>query len=272
MPQTAIINSFTNYKKLRNGEWSLTDKGTELNFCDWHILAEGDSWFHLNRKFGIAENLILSLEFTKPTAIANLAMAGDNESQMIDGSMKGLLNKSRVAAFTGAVNYQHWDMYLISAGGNDLIDAFDGGYIISDTETVKIIKENSSATKYEDYINHEALTKAIKHIKDCFIELIYILRLNPKNTDTKIITHTYDYFTLRNCKTKKSKRQIALEKHNIPIKYWKQIAKHMNEALRNALLSFNNNTTFKNVVVIDTLGTLAPASENVPGNTGYWRN
>jgi hypothetical protein len=278
MSYKAIINGFEEYKSLRNGPGSLTEAGRNMNFCKSHILAEGDSWFHFNRlSMSVQENLLQSLSFSKTTAIANMALSGDDVSQMMDGSIKGFFNESRVKVFEAAIAYQQWSMFLLSAGGNDLINAFDGGYKVSDTETVQIIKkkdEGSSGLSHLDYVDEKALTQALEHIKECFAQLIVKLRHDEKHSQTPIIAHTYDYFTLRHCKNKKDKsiRQNALESCNVPKTYWKLITELMNDQLAQTLLTFNNNITYPNVRVINTLSTLTQADQNIEGNTKHWRN
>ncbi|NOS97049.1 MAG: hypothetical protein HOP25_01070 [Methylotenera sp.] len=276
MSYKAIINGYEEYKELRSGAGTITDEGRKINFCNSHILAEGDSWFHFNL-LGVQENLLQSIEFSKPTAIANMALSGDDVSQMMDGSIKGFFNKSRVKHFKAAIAYQQWDMFLLSAGGNDLINAFDGGYKVSDTETVQIIKkkdENSNGLSHLDYIDEKALKQALAHIKECFAQIIAMLRHDSRHSQTPIIAHTYDYFTLRHCKNKKDKsiRQKALENCNVPKTYWKLITELMNDQLAQTLLTFNDDGTYPNVRVINTLSTLTQADQDVEGNTKHWRN
>lgn len=260
---------FDTYKKALSG---LDSKREQVIYAKWHVLAEGDSWFHFNRSpfKGPQENLLKTLEFKKSAVIVNMAMSGDNVAQMMNPNIPGFFNASRVATFKSALEYRKWDMILLSACGNDLIDAFDGGYDIG-TRKVKIIQACDNPTSFTDYLNLADLDDALESIKDSYSNLISIIRNagGKKNDTTKIIGHTYDYFTLRNIKSKgKSKRQIALEKHGVPPTYWKQITGYLNDRLRGLLLSFNG----ANVVIVDTMDTLNPADQDEPENTRHWRN
>ncbi len=271
MTHLATVKSFVDYKNLTDGPLSKLRPDLSLKNRDWHVLAEGDSWFSFNSK-NLNSNLLSVLEFKKSTAICNLSFPGDNVDQMMNDSKKGLFNSGRVKTFKKAVKYRKWDLFLLSAGGNDLIDAFDGGYYISDKTKVKIIKSDKKGNDYLDYIDTLALEQALAHIKKCYQAMIDIFRSSKENKDTKIISHTYDYFTIRNIKDKKdkSKRQKALEDHAIPRIYWKQIVTHMNQALSDALFSFHDPA--KNIYIVRTLDTLTPADEQEIGNTRHWRN
>lgn len=272
MKHLAKVVGYVEYENLTTGPVSSISPDKSLNWCDWHVLAEGDSWFSFNKITDLNGNLLSVLEFEKPTAICNLSFPGDNVAQMMDGTEKGILNKKRVAVFKKAVASRKWHMFLLSAGGNDLIDAFDGGYSISDNKKVQIIKKDTQGNDYLDYIDTVALKLALDHIKECYQIMIDIFRSDDQNKRTKIISHTYDYFTIRDCKNKKDKsiRQAALEKNGVPRIYWKQIVTHMNLALSEVLLSFNDHSN--NIYIVRTLDTLTPADEQETGYTRHWRN
>ena len=260
------------YKDRVNGPRIIMNPSDPIKFAEWHVLAEGDSWFHFNR-IGFQENLLQELEFSKTTVIVNMAMSGDNIAQMINHHTPGLFNSARVKAFKDAVAYVKWDFILISACGNDVIDAFDGGYDVGDKK-VQIIKSCSNPTSFLDFIDNDSLDATIISIKQSFDILISLVRGidNRLNLETKIIAHTYDYFTLRNISGSKSTRYKALKRNKVPATYWKQITGLMNDRICVALLSFNNSIKYPNVVVVDTLGTLDQADQDEPGNTRHWRN
>ena len=242
--------------------------------ADWHVLAEGDSWFHFN-KLRPQENLLMQLEFARSTVVCNLALSGDNVAQMINPKIPGLFNKSRAKTYKSALELRRWDMILLSACGNDLIDAFVGGYDVGKDKKVKLIKSCENPKDFKDFLNMEDLEVAIKSISQSFAHMIKLIRESGKgkNEKTKIIVHTYDYFTLRDApKGDKTRRQKALEKHGVPKTYWKQISGLMNDRLAALLLSFNNPSKYPNLHVINTMDTLTPADQDEPGNTRHWRN
>ncbi|HSI60508.1 MAG TPA: hypothetical protein VLA16_23320 [Ideonella sp.] len=84
------------------------------------LLAEGDSWFTLGGlNLPQNSNLLFELEVGTSTAIVNCAQPGDTLQRMVDGindrDFDRLLRKRNFASF--------WEAILVSAGGNDLIDA-----------------------------------------------------------------------------------------------------------------------------------------------------
>lgn len=237
----------------------------------YRVLAEGDSWFHLN-EIRPLENIILSCSPPKSTFIVNMALSGDTVQQQSGINPNGLFNKKRIKIRDRAVKNYKWDYFLLSAGGNDLKNAFVGEYKIKG-QKIQLLKECKKPTDYKDFINEELLNQVMDEIKFGYGLLINQLRLG-QNKDARIVGHTYDYFTMRNCtKNKdKSERQKLLEKLGVPSTYWKSISAYMNDRLAEALLSFNNNPFFPNVTIINTLSCLHQADQEICGNTEHWRN
>ncbi len=84
------------------------------------LLAEGDSWFTLGSLNLLQNsNLLFELDVQTSTVIVNCAYPGDTLGRMVDGindpDFDRLLRKPNFASF--------WEAILVSAGGNDLIDA-----------------------------------------------------------------------------------------------------------------------------------------------------
>lgn len=87
--------------------------------CRWRLLAEGDSWFSIGAIDPITSaNLLQSMEFSSFTAAAYCAFPGDTLRRMAtfrnDPQFKQMM--------AGKVAWR-WDAILLSAGGNDLIEA-----------------------------------------------------------------------------------------------------------------------------------------------------
>jgi hypothetical protein len=84
------------------------------------LLAEGDSWFTIGTlNLVAASNVLFKLAFDKSVAIVNCAYPGDTLQHMVDRLndpyFDRLLRKPNFASY--------WEALLISAGGNDMIDA-----------------------------------------------------------------------------------------------------------------------------------------------------
>ena len=84
------------------------------------LLGEGDSWFTLGSlNLGKNSNLLLELELQTSTAIVNCSYPGDTLGRIVDGindaNFDRMLRKRNFDSF--------WEAIIVSAGGNDLIDA-----------------------------------------------------------------------------------------------------------------------------------------------------
>lgn len=83
------------------------------------FLAEGDSWFSMGSLNPLASaNLLQEMDFTQRNVAINCALPGDTLRRMVDTRR----DPQFVALLAGA-RARPWDALLISAGGNDLIDA-----------------------------------------------------------------------------------------------------------------------------------------------------
>ena len=97
----------------------LSQGAPNWSHCRWRLLAEGDSWFSLGAINPLTSaNLLQSMEFSSFTAAAHCAYPGDTLRRMAsfrkDPRFEQLL--------AGNVSWR-WDAILLSAGGNDLIEA-----------------------------------------------------------------------------------------------------------------------------------------------------
>jgi hypothetical protein len=83
------------------------------------FLAEGDSWFSMGGLNPLTSaNLLQEMNFTQRNVAVNCALPGDTLRRMVDTRR----DPQFVALLAGA-RARPWDALLISAGGNDLIDA-----------------------------------------------------------------------------------------------------------------------------------------------------
>ena len=101
-------------------DWLFRDPPPPLADFGRRLLAEGDSWFTIGTlNLADASNLLFTLQFAKSTAIINCAYPGDTlshiASNLRDPHFDSLLRGPKFKSF--------WEAILLSAGGNDLIDA-----------------------------------------------------------------------------------------------------------------------------------------------------
>lgn len=104
----------TNPAELRSGE------PPDLASYGRRLLAEGDSWFTLGGlNVPQNSNLLYELDCMTSTIVVNCAYPGDTLLQMVAGindpDFDRLLRKKNFASY--------WEAIVVSAGGNDLIDA-----------------------------------------------------------------------------------------------------------------------------------------------------
>lgn len=97
------------------------DNPPALDLHDARVLAEGDSWFTLGTlNLFQATNLLNTLVFQRSVGVVNCAYPGHTLRHMADDAAAGgaFDRLLRQPGFAGP-----WDAVLLSAGGNDLIDA-----------------------------------------------------------------------------------------------------------------------------------------------------
>lgn len=88
---------------------------------EWPVLlAEGDSWFTLGELTGFAAtNLMLQLDLPVRSTVVDAAYPGNTLQHMVDG-----MDDPRFDRLLRDPNFAlSWSAILLSAGGNDLIDA-----------------------------------------------------------------------------------------------------------------------------------------------------
>ncbi len=233
---------------------------------DRHYLAEGDSWFSLSDllspsflyRFG--NNVPLN----QSTLIVNCAYPGDTLAKMVDWSknkkLPNLLAKQKFG--------WEWDGILLSAGGNDLIEAA--------LAPNGILQACASPASFQDFIVSDAMTTLGKYLKDFFRYLVSLRDTSEKlaNRTIPIFYHTYGYPTPRNAPASISGPWLyrSFRQKNIPPQYWNDLSDALMNELADLLRRFANIGT--NLRLVDTLEqvNLIRASANDTGSSGDWLN
>jgi lysophospholipase L1-like esterase len=246
------------------------------NFPDKYILAEGDSWFHIGGLTGAgsARNLLDEITINdKQSLLLNMALSGDTVRRISDSFES--------SDFKKLLKEHHWDLLLLSAGGNDLIDALteDLKYVV-DGKTLAIINSSVDNGMFESYINQDHLDLLTKFVLDKYRALFKYIRKTKKNKEVPIIIHTYDYPTPRDAPAdmfvikKGPWLHTAFEIKNVPNKYRIKITDYIFKHIAEALLTLNapNVPDLANVYVVKTYGTLLRADTDETGNSYDWLN
>ncbi len=250
----------------------------QAKIYDWHVLAEGDSWFNLgfnplNHKFiGGSKNIIEALDFKKQTVIANLALSGDTIQAINDPT-----NNQKLLT---ALAYRKWHLILLSAGGNDLIDALTGKYLVNGKQ-IEVLRKSVKSAHFMDYINTPDLEILLNYIESYYTAFSNLRDSveDNKNKNTMIIVHCYDYIVARNAPA-----NLPLNKkvgpwafaaftdkaYKVPVNFWKLITDYLFNRLAERLRRLENK--LPNFAVVNTLGTLHSADPNEKGNSNDWAN
>ena len=100
-----------------------SDHAPDLNACRWRFLAEGDSWFTIGTLNPAKNsNLLFEMAFGETNCAVNCAAPGD--------TLRRMVTMNRDPRFIGLLAghiAETWDALIVSAGGNDLIEALSVG-------------------------------------------------------------------------------------------------------------------------------------------------
>ncbi len=232
-----------------------------------HYLAEGDSWFSMSDI--LSPSFLYRLGNHAPlrqsTLIVNCAYPGDTLKDMVDWTANlkfpQLLHDKKFG--------WEWDGVMLSAGGNDVIDAA--------LSPAGILKKCANPTGYMDFIDDSAMNILKDHLKIFFQYLVNVRDTSEivKNRSIPIYYHTYGHMTPRNAPASFGVGPwlyTALTQKNIPAQYWQQVADAIIDELGGLLRSFT--TLSANLKLVDTLANvvLTPASPDSTGSSGDWLN
>ncbi len=236
-------------------------------FRDYHILAEGDSWFTL---CGIpTSNLLFAMRFNRSTLIANCGMPGDTIKHMAQiGRNKAFRDALADTAFS-------WKLILLSGGGNDLID--DADEILIDEPNRAGITINGPA----DYCDQGRLAQLVDEVEAGYRRLVATRDAPASRAQgTPIITHTYDYPTPRNSPARFVGIGLlgpwiysALTRAQVPEADWQAVSDYLFDTLADAIVALSQGpNALPNFHVVDTRDTLTRASPGTTGDSGDWMN
>lgn len=180
-------------------------RGEPLNLGEFgrRMLAEGDSWFTIGTlNLPEASNILFKLDFTKTTVVVSSAYPGDTLQHIVDNINDAyfdrLLRRKNFASF--------WEAILISAGGNDLIDAVqtpaidNRGQAISKDHRLLLTQSevdlNPISTLPERYISETGWARLETYLLLNFAELVKRREEGPSK-GRPIFLHTYAVPTVR---------------------------------------------------------------------------
>lgn len=179
-----------------------------LDLFGARLLAEGDSWFTLGTlNLFQASNLLNELVFVRSVGIVNCAHPGQTLHHMADDASAGgdfdtLLRKP---GFAGS-----WDAVLLSAGGNDLIDAAqqrprrrDGSPAPPEDRLLRTPAEAGAGTPGAGparFVSEPGWARLARYLRANLRRLVAVRDAGP-NAGIPLCLHTYAVPTVWRCGT-----------------------------------------------------------------------
>lgn len=269
-------------------DWLFRNEPPPLSDFGRRLLAEGDSWFTLGTlNLPAASNLLFKLEFDRTTAIVNCAYPGATLQHVADNIKDPYFNK-----LLWKPNFaSYWEAIVLSAGGNDLIDAArhratnaDGSPALFGARVLLTPAEASTAnpdvTGAERFISEPGWTALATYLLLNFGDLVARRDRGP-SAKRPMVVHTYHVPVVRPAGMIGSPNgwlYPALGSFGIPSEEWQGVAAALFERLRQLLLSLDANSgqpqSLPNFHVFDSaqLAQLVPATSDATGVSGDWVN
>lgn len=248
------------------------------------LLAEGDSWFTISTaKLFDSANLLLYLEFTKTTAIVSCAYPGDTLQHMVDGvndpDLDKLLRRPR--------HQRYWEAIVVSAGGNDLIDAAavrptqpDGSVTPRELRLLLTPAEAGARAGAADFVSEPGFELLSRYLLANFGELVR-RRDDGISKGRPLFAHTYATPTARPAGTLGTRDgwlYPSFVAWGIPEPMWQPVTELLFGRLRRLLLSLDSGSGHANALpqvhVFDSaaLPDLVAAQPGTRGPSGDWVN
>lgn len=244
------------------------DNGLVPQSFKYRFLAEGDSWMDRSAMFStsLLQQLAPAMDAGgDDVLIINVAMFGDTMRRIGDCAKRD---------FKMWVNTQfNWkfDGLLLSAGGNDFIDAArdpgPGQGILRD------FSPNPIPANGRDCLNPTAVQALTTQYMDpCFAKLYQVVQ-SSRHANVPIFLNCYDTPTARNAPAIRNGRSWLFDsfvKNNIPPGYWHDLTDEIFKDVRATVEAWAYPRN--NLILVPTCGTLTPAVAGETGSSNDWLN
>jgi hypothetical protein len=248
----------------------------DLERFEKKYLAQGDSWFSIGHMPPWSTTNVLQQMVLSRSAVAvNCAHPGMELSHMADTSTEpaflNLLNGS------GNPNLAwKWDAILMSGGGNDLIDAAQANPQ-GELGARLLLREDEWPANggVEGYLSQPGWQTFSDHLD---LVLFNLLEERDRNVNQSVplLLHTYDYVTVRNAPAGPGLGPWLYKAMNgiyrIPATDWDTLSDVLIRMLQTLMRSLGQKYAARNVIVVDTVGTLTRADPGTSGVSGDWEN
>ena len=236
---------------------------------DWHLLAEGDSWFTIS---GLpSSNLLLELRLRRSAQVFNLAYPGDTLRHMA-----ALASNHDLVRYLAKAQFSHrWDGLLLCGGGNDVID---------DIEALVLAAPEGDPAQPASHLDLARLDSLLAAVQQDYGRIVQ-LRDSPgsQSAGAPIVLPTYDYPTPRNAPASFLFAPVrgpwfhpVLQARGIAAALQVRIVDFVMDRLAEALLALDAGSgrtqALPGVHVVDTRNTLQRAAPGSTGDSGDWVN
>lgn len=253
------------------------DNAADLTRYRYRFLAQGDSWFSTGAlNLAKNSNLLFEMAFAQSNCAVNCARSGSTLRRMVDQ-----VNEHAFNALLCGAQWRPWDGILLSAGGNDMIDAL-GTPQIADPAKRLFLKpteipgnQTSALSDAQSYLSPTGWQTFETYLRANFDALITMRDRRALNRNIPVFLHTYHCPTIRNAPAGLGfgpwLYKAALD-FGIPPNLWPAIAKTLFERFASLLISIAASHT--NVHVFDSAKTVAiqPALPGTTQTSGDWVN
>jgi hypothetical protein len=244
------------------------------NQFKYRFLAQGDSWFSIGTSNPLKNtNLVEKLHFPKACCAVNCARPGATLKRMVDN----ITEPNFVNLLCGAQK-EPWHGILLSAGGNDMIDAL-GHKDITDPALRLFLTPaeiTGDKTKCESYLSAAGWTTFENHIHAVFQILVDLRDSTTTNEDIPIFLHTYHFPTIRDAGESFNFGPWlfkAVKSFSIPEAIWPTLGRKLfnqfGDLLRDIALLHDNINVYDSANLVSTL---TPAQPRTSGQSGDWIN
>lgn len=256
MPDSIAIKGrdFSNY----------VDQGMAPGEFTYRILAEGDSWMERSSAFTASlPDYLARAMVDESVLIINLAIFGDTMRR---------IGKTISGEYGWWLKQFTFDAILLSAGGNDYIDAArdpaPGQGLLRDRRGAP------SPGTVADCVHTAALQSLITDYLDPnFSKLHRATRRSTLNKHTPIFLNQYDTPVARDAPAPPLKRawlQAAYVKNGIDPSLWPAVTDQLFTSLRDTIDTWRS--AHDGVHVVPTNGVMTPADPTATGPSGDWIN
>jgi hypothetical protein len=249
--------------------------GSDLGGFTYGFLAQGDSWFSTGAMPPFqTTNILMSLDLQSTAYAVNCATPDDTLTHMIDAR-----RDPKFRALLIGVQASRWDAILLSAGGNDLIDAArvmpntrDGRPVDAGQRIFLKPEEWTGEKDVSRYISKPGWALFEAYLVAQFQEIVALRdHRKSQSAGAPLFVHCYDYPMPRNSPAMAGGEAWlfpSLSAYRIPTEDWFALSEYLIGQLKRILQSLN----LPNLFVVDTTGTLQPAMFGSQGLSNDWQN